>query len=204
MKIPRIPGLFSSKPVQSTDVVEERVDLGPKEVYMTWESLTSVQDKRGIDKSHIRAFTIIGIFVGLLLLIMQEFFIILIIGSLIFFTQAILRMNPENVKYEISSHGISIGDTMYYWNQLVRFFFIQRENTEAVAVDTTLGFPGRIFMPFQGVDKGKLKEILEKHIHFLESEPKTFLDNAYDRVVKRFSVGKDLDKLKEEIENKQE
>jgi len=72
----------------------DKETLGPKEVYLSWEHLTSTQDKKRMSKKYVRSFTIIGIFVGLLLLIMQEFFVILIIGSLIFFTQAILKMNP--------------------------------------------------------------------------------------------------------------
>ena len=160
---------------------------GPKEVYLSWEHLASVQDKKGMSKKYIRSFTIIGIFVGLLLLIMQEFFVILIIGSIVFFTQAILKMNPEHVKYEISNHGILIGESMYYWGKLVRFFFINRDGQEVIAIDTTLGFPGRVFVPFDAKDKEKIKEILLKYLYFLEAEPKTFFDNAYDRVMKKFS-----------------
>ena len=147
-----------------------------------------MQDKKGIGKKYTRSFTIIGIFVGLLLLIMQEFFVILIIGSLIFFIQAMLKMNPEPVKYEISNHGILVGDSMYYWSKLVRFFFMKREDYEVVAIDTTLGFPGRIFIPFDAKDKEKIKEILLRYLYFLEAEPKTFFDNAYDRIARRFSL----------------
>ena len=145
-------------------------------------------EHKGVSKKFIRAFTIIGIFVGLLLLVMQEFFVILIIGSLIFVTQAMMKLPPEKIKYEISSHGIAIGDSLYYWNKLVRFFFVVREGVEVIAIDTTLGFPGRIFLSFNIADKEKIKQILIKYLHFLEVEPKTFFDNAYDRVVKRFSL----------------
>ena len=191
MKLPSITdfiGINTSRNLEPTKVAEiDPENLGPKEVFITWEALATNEHK-GVSKKFIRAFTIIGIFVGLLLLVMQEFFVILIIGSLIFVTQAMMKLPPEKIKYEISSHGIAIGDSLYYWNKLVRFFFVVREGVEVIAIDTTLGFPGRIFLSFNIADKEKIKQILIKYLHFLEVEPKTFFDNAYDRVVKRFSL----------------
>lgn len=166
--------------------------LGLKEVFLSWDHLTSMQDKRGIDRRYIRSLTIIGIFVGILLLIMQEFFVILIIGSFIFFTRVALKTNPENVRYEISNHGLLIGENMYYWNKLIRFFFMKRGDSEVIAIDTTIGFPGRLFIPFNYKDREVIKETLLKYLYFLEEEPKTFFDNAYDRVVRRFTLEEEL------------
>ena len=191
MKLPSITeflDLKSSRNLEPTKVAEiDPENLGPKEIFITWEALATAEHK-GVSKKFIRAFTIIGIFVGLLLLIMQEFFVILIIGSLIFVSQAMMKLPPERIKYEVSSHGIAIGDSLYYWDKLVRFFFVIREGVEVIAIDTKLGFPGRIFISFNQADKEKIKQILIKYLHFLEIEPKTFFDNAYDRVVKRFSL----------------
>lgn len=192
MKLPKITDFLDIKnpkdnlgPAKVEEMSPE--NLGPKEIYLTWETL-GTKEQRTLSKKFIRAFTIIGIFVGLLLIIMQEFFVILIIGSLIFVTQAMMKMPVEKVKYEVSNHGILVGDRMYYWDKLRRYFLILREGSEVIAIDTILGFPGRIFVSFEPKDKEKLKEILSKYLHFLEFEPKTFFDNAYDRVVKKFSL----------------
>jgi hypothetical protein len=178
----------------------DRENLPPKEVYMSWEQTLSVDSKKVINQRYYRPLLIIGIFVGLLLLIMQEFFVILIIGSVIFFVQAVMKMSPENVKYELNNHGVLIGDHLYYWDTLVRYYFIFRESVEVLAVDTTLGFPGRIYISFNPSDKEKIKEIMEKYLHYLESEPKTFLDNAYDRVAKKFGTdeAEDTDSLEDD------
>ena len=191
MKLPKVTELLdirgkesSLEPAKVPDFDYQKI---PKEVYFSWEA-TANHEVKGMSKRFIRAFTIIGIFVGLLLLIMQEFFVILIVGSLIFFTQALMKLTPEPTKYELSSHGLKVGEDLYYWDHLRRFFFVLREGTEVIGVDTTLGFPGRLFIPFNQVDKEKIKEILIKYLHFLDNEPKTFFDNAYDRVVKKFSV----------------
>jgi hypothetical protein len=130
---------------------------------------------------------IIGIFIGLLLLIMQEFVLLVVIGSLIFFFQALKKMLPESIKFEISNHGVMIGDNLYYWGKLRRYFFINREGREVLAIDTVLGFPGRIYVHFDPSDKDKIKAILDRYIHFMETEPRTFLDDAYDKILGKFN-----------------
>lgn len=169
----------------------DRDNLGPKEVFLSWEKETSFAEKSPISKRFTRPVIIIGVVIGLLLLIMQEFFIILMVGSLIFFVQAIGKITPEMVKYEINSHGIKIGDDLYYWDKLRRFFFIKREGADVLVVDTVLGIPGRLYIDFNDNEKQKLMDILNKYLHFIESEPRTFLDNAYDRVVQKFSFQED-------------
>lgn len=161
--------------------------LGEKKVFLSWEAISHT-GLHMMSKRFIRALTIIGIFVGLLLLAMQEFFIILAIGSVIFVTQALMKMPPEKIKYELNSFGINVGGKLYYWDELRRYFFIQREGTELVVVDTTIGIPGRVFISFDPKDKEKIKEVFNKYLHFLEQEPKTFFDDAYDKIVKRFGV----------------
>jgi len=172
--------------------------LGPKEVYLSWEKLLTVDEKTVISKRFTKPAVIIGMVVGFILLIMQEFILILSIGVLIFFLQALKKMPPENVKYEISSHGVMIGDNLYYWDKLRRFFFIVREGSEVLAIDTILGFPGRIYIHFDSVDKEKIKEILEKYLHYIESEPRTFFDTAYDKIVKRINIEEDEEHIVEE------
>lgn len=200
MKIPSITKFLDIKDPRDemgSPKVEDidRENLPPKEIFLTWDYTVSAENKKWINKRLYRPILIIGIFVGLLLLIMQEFFIMLIIGSIIFFMQALQKMNPENVKYEINNHGILVGDSMYYWNKLRRYFFISRDGNEVLSVDTVLGFPGRIYIYFNSFDKEKIKSILDRYLHFLENEPRTFLDSAYDKVTTKFSSDEEEEDL---------
>ena len=163
-------------------------NLPVKEIFLAWEKEVTVEEKVAVSKRYSRSLITISIVVGLILLVMQQFFVLLVIASIAFFVISLKKVSPEVVKYEISNHGIMINDTMYYWNKLRRFFFLQRENTEVLAIDTTIGFPGRIYLSFNPEDKEKIKEILEKYTHYLESEPRTFFDDAYDTVVSKISL----------------
>lgn len=162
--------------------------LPTKEIYLAWQKEVTVDEKVSISKRYSRSLITISIVVGLILLVMQQFFVLLIIGSIAFFVISLKKVSPENVKYELSNHGIMIDDSMYYWNILRRFFFLSEGKNEVLAVDTTVGFPGRIYLSFSPGDRDKIVEILDKYIHYLESEPRTFFDDAYDKVVSKISM----------------
>lgn len=166
--------------------------LPVKEVYLSWQKEVTVEDKISVSKRYSRSLITISIVVGLILLIMQQFFVLLIIASIAFFVISLKKVSPENVKYEISNHGIMIDDVMYFWDKLRRFFFLPREGVEILAVDTTTGFPGRVYLSFNPEDKERIKEILEKYTHYLEKEPRTFFDDAYDKVVSKISMEEEL------------
>ena len=166
----------------------EKENLPVKEIFFSWEKEMSLEDRKVISKKFNNAITLIGVFVGLLLLAMQQFFVLLIVGSLVFFIQALKKVSPGSVKFEISNHGVMVDDSMYYWDKLRRFFFLTRENSEVLVIDTVIGFPGRIYLSFDSNDKEKIKTLLEKYLHYLDAEPRTFLDNTYDKVVSKFSV----------------
>jgi hypothetical protein len=177
--------------LQQSSVVPPASIPHKKEIFLSWEKEMSVEDRKVISKRFSRSFIIIGVAVAILLLLMQQFFVLLVIGSLIFFIQAMGKLSPETVKYEISTEGIMIDDKIYDWDKLRRFFFVERGNSEMIAVDTVLGIPARIFISFEPADREKIKGILEKYLYYLESEPKTFLDNTYDSVVQKFSFRED-------------
>jgi len=162
--------------------------LPVKEVYLAWQREVTVEEKISISKRYSRSLITISIVVGLILLVMQQFFVLLIIASIAFFIISLKKVSPENVKYEISNHGIMIDDSMYYWDKLRRFFFLPKEKNEILAVDTTIGSPGRIYISFNPEDRDKIKEILEKYAYYLEKEPRTFFDDAYDKVVNKISM----------------
>ena len=166
----------------------DREKLGEKKVFLAWESLGRHERGGDVGIKFTRTFTIIGVFIGLVLMVMQEFFLILAVGSVIFVIQALTKAPPEMVKYELSNQGLLIDETLYYWNQLRRYFFITRDGGEAIAVDTTLGFPGRLFLSFNPKDKEEIKRIFDQRLYFIEEEPKTFLDTTYEKVLDKFDI----------------
>jgi hypothetical protein len=139
------------------------------------------------NKKMTRSFAIIGVVVALFLVILQEYFLILVVASLIFVSQVLAKTPPENASYEISSYGITIDDRLYYWPELRRFFFFNHEEHSGIAVDMVSGFPTRLFLTLEPAQHNTAKDILIQHLQFLESEPETLLDRTYKSVTDKFT-----------------
>lgn len=166
-----------------------REELGPKEVYLKWEGLPKPVTTN-IDPRFRKTFMIIGSVVVLLFLLIQEYFLLLLVASLFFMTHVLSKSSLDDLKYEISNYGVSINGDMYYWDNLERFFFAKQFGSETLAIDVKEGLPTRLFLAFKNKDKEKLKEFLNKHIPFLEEEPMTFMDRAYNSVIEKFDYEK--------------
>lgn len=160
--------------------------LGEKVVYLEWDTYVRPRSKF-FSKKLMRTLVIIGIVLGLIFAIMSEFALIIAVASLIFVSYALSMSPPEVVKYQISSYGIQCGETMYFWPQLKTFFFTSYGDMNVVAVDTTLGIPGRVFVSYEAKDKQKIKDELDKHLVFLAKEPKDFITKSYEKVISKFN-----------------
>lgn len=159
--------------------------LGPKESYLMWTAPGRTMHK-GYSEKLLRTFAIIGVFVALFLVIIQEYFLILVVVSMVFVGQVLAKTPPEDAHYEISSYGVTIDDETHYWHELRRFFFFDQDGVATLAVDLVSGFPARLFLTLAGIDKQKVKDIMMPRIHFLESAPESLMDRTYKSVTSKF------------------
>ena len=173
------------KPIEPEEREFNREKLGPKKVLMTWEAVPETP-KTSLDPRYQKTFMIIGVVVGALLLIMGEIFLLILIGSIAFFTYAMTRNPLEKFKYELTSHGISVAATFYYWDEMDRFFFTGHYGAENLAVDLREGMPSRLIIAYNPHDKDKIRDIMNEHLPYLEKEPLNFIDRAYKSIYDRF------------------
>jgi hypothetical protein len=159
--------------------------LGPKETYYSWQGYARPAQK-GFNKKLLRSFTIIGIVVVLVFLILQEYFLIVLIASLIFVSHVLSKTPPTLIRYEASSHGVSIDGEIYYWPEINRFFFTTEEGHVSLVLDMARHVPSRLFLTISEKDIEKLKQIFNDHTHFLEVAPESFLDKTYNSIFNKF------------------
>ncbi len=167
----------------------DRNNLPTKEIFLAWEKEMPADSKKVFNSGFVRAATIIGILLGVLFLFMKEFALILVVGSIILFFSSLDKMTFSKVRYEVSNHGILIGDDLYFWDRLRRYYFSPRGvSDEVIVIDTVLGIPGKIYLPFDSENKPKIMEIFNRYLNYLEEEPKTVFDNAYNKIINMFGV----------------
>jgi hypothetical protein len=189
MKLPtfsQILGITPSTPEKEQPTFDPK-QLGEKKILLTWQA-PSRPHLEGRSQKFNRTFLIIGIVIGLLLIAMQEYVLILLVASIIFISNVLSKSVPENVKIELSTHGLAYDSQMYYWHQLKQFFFTESNGSSILNIDTFEVFPGRLFVLFNAEDRDKIREIMEEHITFLENEPKNIFDKTFESVVGKLNL----------------
>jgi hypothetical protein len=191
-------GLTGAKPAeQEAPVLPETPPepVGEKQVILAWE-IQARQEKKTINLKFQKMLIVIGVVVALLLAIMGEFFLILVIASLIFVSYVLYSTPPETVKYELSTHGVEVSDQFYPWKTLKQFFFSTNTSPgkEVLVVDTIERFPGRLFIHFTPEQRETLKETFSKYIPFVKEEPITAMDKAYLSFLDKFNLHSEEDK----------
>ena len=175
------PPTYANPPAEAHDV--EPIE---KEVFYKWE--ISERPKFFIDRKAVKTVLVILGVVSLVLIAMQEYFLVLLLASIVFLCYVLSVTAPEKVEHEVSNKGLSFAGHFYGWQRLKSFFFIEKEKSLVLGVDTYEAFPGRLFFMLQSGDKQKLQDYLGKYIAFLEAPPRTVLDKMYDSVADQISL----------------
>ena len=174
--------------VAQTQTVSTTESLGEKITLYAWEAISRPQ--KTLDKKMVKTLIIIAVVISMIFILMQEFLLVVLIASIVFMSYIIRATPAENLKYELNTHGVSYAGILYYWYDLSRFFFKSTAGSEILCVDTKSGIPGRLYLTLNPGDREKVKEIAQKYINFLEVEPKTFVDKAYDSALDKISFEK--------------
>jgi hypothetical protein len=161
----------------------------PRKKLFAWKALSRPVSK-GLDQKKIRTLILIGIFISLFLLALQEFFLILGVLSLIFVSYWINQIPPEEMEYEITNQGIKYGGLFYAWEELKYFYLTRQGDLDVAIIDLVRGVPGRLFFTINKGDVSKVTEILKEYVNYLEEEPKTFVDKAYDSMTTKLDLDK--------------
>lgn len=160
---------------------------GAKEVLFKWSATPTFTYKKL--KPRVRKnLVIIGITVGFLLLMMQEFFLIFMVASM-FFIAHILSKNPmAEFDYELSNWGLNISGENYLWDDITQYYFSTSAGEERIVFDLKNGLPGRVYASFNPKDKDKIRDVLDTYLPYLEEEPVTFFDRAYNSLIDKFDL----------------
>lgn len=163
-----------------------REEAGPRKIVYAWEAPT--RGAFSIDKYLSKNVVITLIVIGLVLLAMQEFLLIGLIASIIFLAYILSATPTSTAIYELTNHGISFAGQFYYWDELRHFFFKKSEISHIACVDTVDPLPGRLYLNLDRADTTKVDSILQEFLPFLEEEPTTFVDDAFEYVVDRIKL----------------
>lgn len=186
-----MPKVFQRHPQpvsQNLNVETEQVTPvhEPVKTLLEWEAPSRPYKKR--HASYYRTVAIIVVLVILVALFMREFILIGVILSFSFVIYVLGFVPPEDVRYKISTQGITIGDHFYFWGDLESFWFSQKDGFNLLNVLTHLRFPGLLIIMLDDQSPDEVRDILSKYLPYHEIAPQNFMDRWGDRIQRYFPL----------------
>lgn len=183
-------GITNTKTQETPVIVKPIIEMAkaePKRVLLTWEASTKIQSKR-MDEKLRKNLIVVGVIICLLLVVLQEYFLIFAVACLLFASSTLSKMAPQKIKYELTNHGVDYGGKLFEWSELKDFFFSTAFGPEVLVVNAHQALPGRLFFNFESENKQPLRQIFETYLHFVEQEPLTFIDKAYISTLSKLNI----------------
>lgn len=169
----------TNKSTQNKDEAEEQLFPGvpkprPKRSIFSWTAPSRPFKKR--DRQYYTTVTAIIFLVSLILFFAGQFLPIAVVISVGFLAYVLSSVPPHQVKIDINTYGIEIEETLYYWQEMGRFWFDQKFDQEILLIEI-VRFPGRITILVNKEQQKELREILNEVL--IEEKPAdTFYDKA--------------------------
>ena len=153
---------------------------------LTWEA--SSRPFRKKDRSYYTTIAILAILLVLIAFLAREFLLIGVILSFAFVAYVLAFVPPHNIKFQISTQGITIGEDFYFWHFLDAFWFKEKDETKVLHIQTRLRFPGQLMLVLGDQDEEKVKKIVARFLPFVEVPYKSWMEKWSESLQKHFPL----------------
>ena len=163
------------------------MQFGQKQVLIEWVSAGKLETIH-FNQKFIQLGAIIALVVAILFALMQDFAILLMIGSVaVFYYILTKKYAGSDISCQLNNYGLVYGGKTYYWDSMRRFFFTKRGSEELLIVDLLNELLSRLLITFPADKKADIERVLKDHVMFLEKEPKSNLDKSIESVMSKLN-----------------
>jgi hypothetical protein len=169
--------MFGKKPAPQPEAVEPPKAEIPHvlETLLVWSAPSRLFKKH--TKEYFTTIVAIAFLLVTILVVMQEWLLIMVIVALVFVSYVMGSVAPEMVEHKITNRGLETGGKKYSWRDISRFWLETKWNQKVMYVDTRVKFPRRLMLLFDKAGENRIKEIMLKYLPLDEPEP-SWMDNA--------------------------
>lgn len=164
----------NTSPVAESELFPGQYKPLPEETVYEWTA-----PSRPFKKRNRQFYTTVGLITALISMILffaGQFLPIAVVISVAFLGYVLSSVPPESIKITITTYGIRYDNTLYYWEELGRFWFEERYEQPLVIIETAR-FPGRLTLLLGTTTKADLEALLSEVL--LQQKPQdTFVDKS--------------------------
>lgn len=181
------------KDPKEESVKEEKI-YKPSVTLLEWESPERAFKK--YSREFYRRTGVILIFFAFLLLTIQDFIVIAVLGVIFFVIYVFHSIPPRKVVHKITTNGFYYAmDYHYMWNELRSFYFEKKDGITYLILNTVDPLPGRLYIILaKDITKDQILKILNEYLSF-EENPQS---NVYEDIMKAFKSRVKLKSFSEE------
>lgn len=167
---------------------QKEQDRHEERLLLEWDAPSRPFKKR--DREYYTTIGIIVFLLSLILFFAGQFLFIAVLVSLAFVSYVLASVPPDHHHIAITTFGIHVGDQLFYWEELGRFWFSQKYKSDVLHVETGRAFPAQLILLLGEQTVEDVKKVMLKHIIF-ETPRATWLDNAAKWMTEKFPLEKE-------------
>lgn len=165
--------------ITSKQMVLEESDFEPKKVVQSiklyeWEAPDRYEFNFE-SKSFLIILSLALLFV-LFLAILQQYYLMAVMISLLFFVYVAGTNKPFKIKHMITARGIDTGGRLYEWFTLKNFWFSIKNGQYLLIVETNLRYPKALIMLLDKADKDAIFVLLQEKVLYRDIRKQGRLD----------------------------
>ncbi len=168
--------------------MEEKPENQELKTLLIWRAPSRVFKVR--DKEFYSTVIALAILASIVFFFVKEFLLVVVIWAGVLFTYALSNYPPEEVEHKITDHGLTTLGTFYPWEDLGPFWFSEKYQTIVLHVSARRQLLGELTLLLRNEDQDKIKDLLAKHLPYLENRQETWSDRASSWLSSKFSFEK--------------
>lgn len=141
--------------------------------------------KQGSRDFYVKIISIAVLF-GVVLFLIDGIMPVLLIIAVVFLVYVLTTVQPGNITYKITNLGVYISGKRVDWDNMGRFWFVNRFGSEMLVVETA-NITGRMEIMIPADKKEEINHIMNEYL-LHEELPATFLDKAANWASRRIPL----------------
>lgn len=147
----------------------------PEEDILVWQAPSRPFKKH--NKQFFTTISIIALLIALIFILAGQGVLPAAVAlSVAFLVYVLYSIPPQEITNKISTYGVRVENSLYYWEELGRFWFDQKYGQKILQIETAR-FPGRITLLLANQPEETLKLILSEVLLNKKPDP-TFFEKA--------------------------
>lgn len=148
----------------------------PEELLYAWEAPSRPFKKH--NRNYYTTIAVIVLLISLILIFAGQFVPMAVVCAVAFMIYVINSVPPQKIEYAITTYGVRIGEKLYYWDLMTRFWYDSKYDQKLLQIQI-VEFPERLTLVV-GEAKQEILTSIFSELLLLEKPPLS----VYERIAK--------------------